>query len=714
METQSNPVIQEVISIREKLRKLAGSDWDETPARTLACSLERAAQELAIVISSWCEKEISAFNIVIPLEIQKEGCCQTVASHWKAQLRTGKNANINSWEAILGLYVWSLKQANRDLEEKSQNEFFRVFRPKGITLYQARLLHRTWTDNRSIFGKDPSATRCFLIGSQTIGHTNLKMGNQVEQDTPVIAVTSNLYTLAAQDIYMHLLFSMLESLSSIGGQTQVTGSDKSSYRVCNDRVEVLVNIFTKSSLGNYGEGMTCILQILSDRLLISGISSGLPDIRQSMEAFSSKGYHNGLTNLITMSEWLCSLTDYEEVQPSIVEYAHMCLKVLLEPDIAARELAAERIMAIVDVATNGHTSFPVSKYLDLESVPSDAWCTKFRTEISWMVAHMIHYLTSRNPGQRTMTILQGLKEKIGTRTPIPEIYHDLQAAHLSRQAFFDIWLGSDVGFSIENDQSSQLALDWLVQNQFNIMLELMVIKMVNDLAEMYRLLTVIVYANQKGYNETTRLLLHHAERTKRKDDIIVELSKQGNTEALRAFLGKNNFGTVTRVYETAFLIAAQSEHHSLLKFLLESGVNVNLQDEDRKTALMEAAMNRDVASAELLLSHNASIDQKDNFGNTALIFAAERGYLPIVELLVSKGADINVMGSRGRTALMAAIVRQELPLVKYLCTAGADLSITDPDQYSVLDIAARAAFDGPWVEGHTYLSAMGAKYSRGL
>lgn len=695
------------------MRKLAGSDWDETPTRTLARNLGQAAQELTILISSWCEKEVSAFDIVIPIEIQTGAGHQTATYSWKTRLVTGKNSDIDSWEAILGLYVWSLKQANRGLEEESKNEFFRAFRPKDITPHQARLLHRTWTDKRSIFDKDPSATRCFLNESHTIGHVHLKTNNQVAQDTPVVTVSSNIFTLAAQDMYMHLLFSMLGSLSSIGGQTQVTGSDKSSYRVCNDRVEALVNVFARSNLGDYGEGMTCILQTLSDRSLISGISSGLPDIRQSMEVFSSKGYHNGLTNLLTMSEWLCSLTDYQEVQPSIVEYAHICLKILLEPDIAARELAAERITAIVDIAINGNTSHPVSKYLDLESVPSNVWCIEFRTQISWMVTHMIHYLSRRNPGQRTMTILQGLKEKIGTRTPMPEAYHDLQAAQLSRQTFFDIWLGSDVGFSIENDQSSQLALDWLVQNQFHIMLELLIIKMVNDLAEMYRLLAVIVYANRKGYTEAMRLVLHHAERTKRKDDIIIELSRQGNTEALRAFLGKGNSSTITRAHETCFLIAAQAGHHSLLKFLLESGVNVNVQDENGKTALLEAAMNRDVASAELLLSHNASIDQKDNFGDTALIIAAERAYLPIVELLVSKGADINVMGSQGRTPLMAAIVRQELPLVKYLCTAGADISITDPDQYSVLDMAARAGFNGPWVEGHAYLSAVGAKYSRG-
>ncbi|QGA22069.1 hypothetical protein EYB26_009783 [Talaromyces marneffei] len=711
-ETQSNSIIQEVILIRERLRKLAGSDWDETPVRTLARNLGRAAQELTILISSWCEKGKSAFDVGIPLQVQKEGYHQIVEHTWKFQLVTGENVDIDSWEAILGLYVWSLKQANRDLEG-NRNEFFRAFCPKDITPHQARLLHRTWTNNRIIFGKNLSTTRCFLNESQTIGHIHLKTDNQVAQDTPLIVVTSNIYTLAAQDMYMHLLISMLDSFSFIGGQTQVMGSDRSSYRVCNDRVEALVKVFARSNLGDYGEGMTCVLQALSDSSLISGISSGLPDIRQSLELFSSKGYHNGLTNLITMSEWLCSLTDYEEVQPSIVEYAHICLKVLLEPDIAARELAAERIIAIVDVATNSHDSFPVSKYLDLESVPSDAWCTKFRTEISWMVTHMIQYIAKRNPGQRTMAILRGLKEKIGTRTSMPEIYHDLQAAQVSRQTFFDIWLGSDIGFSIENDQSSQLALDWLVQNQFHIMLELLIIKMVNDLAEMYRLLAVIVYAHRKGYTETMRLLLHHAERTKRKDDIIIELSRQGNTEALRVFLGKNNSRSVTRAHEAAFLIAAQAEHHSLLEFLLECGVNVNLQDENGKTALMEAAMNRDVASAELLLSHNVSIDQRDNFGDTALISAAERGYLPVVELLVSKGADINVMGSRGRTALMAAIVRQELPLVKYLCAAGADLSITDPDQYSVLDIAARAGFDGPWVEGHTFLSTMGARYSRG-
>ncbi|EED12369.1 ankyrin repeat-containing protein, putative [Talaromyces stipitatus ATCC 10500] len=711
-QTQSSHTIHELVSTREKLRKLAGSDWDETSVRTLVRNLDRAAQELATLISSWSEKEISAFDIVIPLAIQKEDQ-QTVVRTWEIRLSTGKSTDIDSWEAILGLYVWSLKQVNRGLKKKSQNSFFRAFRPKGITPHQARLLHRTWTADRSIFDKDRSATRCLLNDSETIGHFDLKTSNQVIQDTPVMAVTANIYTLAAQDIYMHLLFSMLRLLPSIGGHTHITGSDKSSYRVCNDRVEALANVFANSGLGNNTEGMICNLQVLSDSSLISGVSSGLPDIRQSMEVFASQGYHNGLTHLITMSEWLCSLTGYEEVQPCVVEYAHICLKVLLEQDVTAKELAAQRIKAIVDVNLNDRASFPVSKYLDLESVPSDAWCTKYRTEISWMVTHMIHYLTKRYPGQRTMTILQDLKGTIGIESPIPEIYDDLQAAQSSRQTFFDIWLGSDVGFSIEDDQSSQMALDWLVQNQFDILQELLIIKLVNDLAEMYRLLAVIVYAIRKGYTQTMRLVLHHAERSKRKEDIIIELARQGNTVAFEAIFEKECSRKVTGAYETAFLIAAQMGHHSLLKFLLESGANVNFPDSNGKTALMEAATNRDVASTEILLSHNANIDQKDKFGDTALIIATERGFLPIVELLVNKGADINVIGSRGRTPLMAATVRQELPLVKYLCAARADLNINDHDQYSVLDIAARVGLHGPWMEGHAYLSAVGAKYSRG-
>lgn len=711
-QSQAAPIIRESISTRKKLRKLAGADWDETPVRKMAQNLGRATHELIRLIGSWCNREVSYLDIAVPIGIQKEGTHEEISHIWQTRLTAGKEPDFDFWEAILGLYVWSLKKANHGLVEKSNTEFFRTFLPKDYTSHQAKLLYQAWTNDKSHFIDIQSTSRYYLNGCRTFGHLDLMTNNRVPNDTVAIAISSDIYTLAAQDIYMQILHSALKPLSAIGGKIQIKGGDKSSYKLGNENVELLASGFSMAGLGDYNQSLACILPALADRSLLSGISSGLPGVRQSMEEFATNG---DFGSLIQMSEWLCSLADYGEVQHSIVEYAHICLNILLKPDIVAQELAVERIAAMINGADGGRLShsISISKYLDISSVLTEEWCKRFRTETTWLVSQVIHNLKNQSSDKRTLNLLQTLETKVErSRSVLPESDHNLEAAASSQRIFFALWFGSNIGYSQSSDQSIQNALDWLMKNGFTILLEMLVIKMVNDFPGASRLLEMIVYAVQKDYMEVINILSHHTERTERRHDLICELSRQGDVETLKAFFGKGGkFAVITRAHESSFLIAADREHYPLLKFLLEGGVNVDLRDSNGETALMKAGRNGDLNSAKLLISFNANLDQQDHSGDTALIYATENGHLHLVELFISRGASVNFTGCRGRTALIAAALIRNMQILKYLCEHNADVGITDLDNYSVLDVADQGGFGDPWVEGCSYLEELGAKRS---
>lgn len=111
---------------------------------------------------------------------------------------------------------------------------------------------------------------------------------------------------------------------------------------------------------------------------------------------------------------------------------------------------------------------------------------------------------------------------------------------------------------------------------------------------------------------------------------------------------------------TALMIAAGRGKLELVRLLLTSGADVNIQDfqgkwpSAGKTALMFAATGGHTEIAKMLIANGANVDAKDNEGETALMQAAFNGQIAIVELLLTAGASVNLQNSEGETAATLA------------------------------------------------------------
>ena len=68
-------------------------------------------------------------------------------------------------------------------------------------------------------------------------------------------------------------------------------------------------------------------------------------------------------------------------------------------------------------------------------------------------------------------------------------------------------------------------------------------------------------------------------------------------------------------------------------------------------AFIEAAKNGDIETVRYLINSEVDIDVQDNDGNTALIMASQNGYFDIVKLLVDNGAYIEIKNNSGCTAI---------------------------------------------------------------
>lgn len=140
---------------------------------------------------------------------------------------------------------------------------------------------------------------------------------------------------------------------------------------------------------------------------------------------------------------------------------------------------------------------------------------------------------------------------------------------------------------------------------------------------------------------------------------------------------------------------------SLIKFLLESGAEVDARKDTEVAAVFRAAENGHVAATKLLLGwkaedgKNAARDRtaaKDRWGRTVIFPAAERGYIEVLKLLLAEGANVNAVDKKNRTVLLhlaaEKLFKWNEDIVLLLLSHGADVEVKDSDEKTSLIWAA--------------------------
>ena len=105
---------------------------------------------------------------------------------------------------------------------------------------------------------------------------------------------------------------------------------------------------------------------------------------------------------------------------------------------------------------------------------------------------------------------------------------------------------------------------------------------------------------------------------------------------------------------------------NLVSQYLKNGININIQDNKKRTALMIAAYNNDVKMAKLLVENGADVNIQDENLNSPFLYAGARGLLDILKLLYKKADTINVLNIYGGNALIPACEKGHLETVRFL------------------------------------------------
>lgn len=109
------------------------------------------------------------------------------------------------------------------------------------------------------------------------------------------------------------------------------------------------------------------------------------------------------------------------------------------------------------------------------------------------------------------------------------------------------------------------------------------------------------------------------------------------------------------IFQEARLLKAVSTHNTEeVRRLLESGVNSNTVDTEKRSGLHIACSKGYADIVELLLRHGADPNQRDMIKNTPLHLAACVHNYHIISMLINAKADVFSLDSSGRNAFQLA------------------------------------------------------------
>ncbi|NXP27900.1 RN5A ribonuclease, partial [Scytalopus superciliaris] len=208
--------------------------------------------------------------------------------------------------------------------------------------------------------------------------------------------------------------------------------------------------------------------------------------------------------------------------------------------------------------------------------------------------------------------------------------------------------------------------------------------------------TAFTEAGIRGNVNILQLLLDHGLDINDPDSngftAFMEAAWYGKEEALKFLYSKGADVNLRRVTSeekaklnkggaTALMDACRECHFPAVKLLVqEMGADVNIRDNKDRNALIHALkkgkkpkrLKSALSIVRILLDYGVDVKSKDECGKSALILAAEMESPELVTALLEKDEiDIDDADEEGNTALMVAVEKDDHDTAKLLCEKGA-------------------------------------------
>lgn len=150
---------------------------------------------------------------------------------------------------------------------------------------------------------------------------------------------------------------------------------------------------------------------------------------------------------------------------------------------------------------------------------------------------------------------------------------------------------------------------------------------------------------------------------------IYTLAKFGDLETFKKALKVENINEKSE-YDSGLLhYSISGEKFDIALFLINSGIDVNIINENRQTALHYICNYPNIEVAKAILEHGGDINKRDKYGNNPLwtaVFNCKGRYYDMVELFIKYNPDVTTKNNAGRSPLDFAIQVGNAKLIELL------------------------------------------------
>ena len=171
---------------------------------------------------------------------------------------------------------------------------------------------------------------------------------------------------------------------------------------------------------------------------------------------------------------------------------------------------------------------------------------------------------------------------------------------------------------------------------------------------------------------------------------IVELCESGRIEEVRRIIREqpNAINAVNKFGDRPIHKAVWGTHYELVKFLLASGADPNVADNEGFTPLHKAVSKKSYDITKLLIENGADVSASTHNGVTPLFTAAGNGQSNICGLLLSEGAEVNCTTHYLDTPLHLAAKNGYADVCLMLLTQGANPNAKNNRRETPLDVTS--------------------------
>jgi ankyrin repeat protein len=127
---------------------------------------------------------------------------------------------------------------------------------------------------------------------------------------------------------------------------------------------------------------------------------------------------------------------------------------------------------------------------------------------------------------------------------------------------------------------------------------------------------------------------------------------------------------LTDIYGTPLSIAIRETCWDIVKFLIESGADVNLADMDGNLPVKMCMEKRNFEILNHMIEKRLKVDE--TLANTSLVWSLEMEKVNLAKYFIEQGADVNQKYKNGQTLLSLTLKNSDLRSFRLLIESGAD------------------------------------------